>query len=1394
MSKNTTNLPFIPVDSSKKLSAVEEDILKFWNENDIFHKSMENRKTTNTFSGNTNDNSYSFYDGPPFATGLPHYGHIVASVIKDVIPRYWTMKGKYIPRKWGWDCHGLPIENIVEKELGSKTKKEIEELGVEKFNNLCRSKVLEYADEWKKIMNRLGRWADMDDAYRTMDKDFMESVWWTFKQLWDKDLIYYSYRSMHICPRCETTLSQSEVSEGYKDIKDLSVIAKFQLKTGQKILVNSGHTLPWDDNYHEIGDNTYILAWTTTPWTLPGNVALAIDPSQSYVLHKHDDGNYYIIVYNKFKDFFNLAEKENVFLVSGKHAFASRKYFPKLKKDLEKEGYKVTIIDHINSSSPNLKENLKNLKKYNFNNAHIITHSLGASTILKYLNDTTVSLSSLIMIAPTTPGVKFTSTDPQWAKKSGYFDFEVNYTKVCSQINNTPIIIYSTEKTISEQNFKQLGENLNASLIPELNKGHYFESDADNPPNFDIVGDIYDNSTVRDAFNTIKGSALLDLEYKPLWDTYSSNEKLENRKNGWKIVEGVYDKVCFVNTQDGTGVVHIAPAFGEDDMALGKEKDLPFVQHVGMDGVVDKKVEAIGGLNVKPIENPQSTDIEVIKYLAGQGTLFHKEKYEHSYPHCWRCDTPLINYATGSWFVAVTKIKETLLENAKEINWTPEHLKEGRFGKWLEGGRDWSISRQRFWASVMPIWVCNKCEEKKVFGSAENLEEKMGSFFIMRHGEAESNISNIFSCQPNDGFSLTKKGKKDVRKNALELKKQNFDLIISSDIDRAKQTAEIISEITDVKVVFDKNLREVNMGDFHGKNMKNMKDFKDKWNNIADVTFPNGDSWLSLKKRMHLFYDNLFSKYYNKNVLIISHGDPIISLEALLLNSDYLSKLKDLHKNNYPQKAVLRKVKYSLLDLHKHVVDKISFKCEKCGGTMHRVPDVLDTWFDSGSMPYGQAHYPFENKEVFENNFPADFIAEGIDQTRAWFYYLHVIAGGIFEKEAFKNVITNGMVLAEDGQKMAKKLQNYPDPMEMVDTYGADSLKFYLAQSPVVNANDFRFSEKDLAEVARGTFRMLWQSYSFFVMYANVDGWTPLCQGYAGQAPNITNLLDKWLISELHQLIKSVNKEMDNYHLMQATRLFAPFIDNLSNWYIRRSRKRFWKSENDADKNEAYATLHYVLVELSKTIAPFAPFLADEIYKNLTGEESVHLANFPVADDALINSTINKDMTSVREIIKVGLQLRAKNQIKVRQPLSELIIKNEEFRSLASELLEIIEEELNVKDVSIGNASTGGDFVWDNNKEVGLTIEITPELKAEGQAREIIRAIQQMRKEADYQLDDRIRIGYNGLATVFEQFRELIAKETLADEVLSKNISGNDLEKNIEIDSEKVVIQVKKQL
>ena len=976
---------FKKVDAKVSFPKMEEEILKFWDENKIFEESIEQRPV---------DKPYSFYDGPPFATGTPHYGHIVASAIKDTVPRYFAMKGFRVERKWGWDCHGLPIENIAEKELGITHKKEILELGVEKFNEICRSKVLEYVEEWKKVIGRFGRWADMENAYRTMDRDFMESVWWVFKELWDKGLIYESYRTMYICPRCETTLSQSEVAEGYQTVKDLAVTVKFEL-------------------VDEPG--TYLLAWTTTPWTLPGNTALAVGGKIQYVKVRYNnergEAEFFILseaVYEKSKD----------------------KLFPSVKE---------------------LKSNE--------------VHPAPPEVVEKY-----------------------------------------------------------------------------------------------------------------------KGSQLVGKSYRPLFDYYSEDKKLENRENGWKVYAA-----DFVTTDMGTGIAHEAPAFGEEDMELAKEVHLPWIQHVGMDGIMKAEVRDFAGLPVKPKDDSQATDVAIIKYLAHNGLLFAKEKYEHSYPHCWRCDTPLLNYATSSWFVKVTDFKPKMLELAENIHWSPDHIKEGRFGKWLEGARDWSISRQRFWASVMPLWKC-ECGEMRVFGSVADLEAASG-----------------------------------------------------------------------------------------------------------------------------------------------------------------------------------KKVE----DLHKHIVDQITVPCGKCERDMERVPDVLDTWFDSGSMPYAQMHYPFENREKFEQMFPAQFIAEGIDQTRAWFYYQHVIGTAIKEGNAFQNVIVNGIVQAEDGKKMSKKLKNYPDPMEIIEKYGADALRFYLLSSPIVSAENLNFSEKDLGETSRNVFRMLWNSYSFFTTYASIDNWEPKKDAVVSE-----NILDRWMLSELQILIREVNSSMEKYELSRATRAFLPFIDHLSNWYIRRSRKRFWKSEDDLDKEQAYQTLHTVLVTLSKLMAPFTPFLAEEMYKNLTGEKSVHLADYPEANEKLIDEELNVAMKSARQLVTLGLKERADAGIKVRQPLYRAWIHEE----LGDEMEEILKEELNVKGILV-----------DKHVET-LKVDTTLDdaLRLEGEAREIIRAIQEGRKKAGFNVEDRVILHYSGKEKVFEKWSAEIAKEVLATEVKNEALPGAEYFETLDLEGEAFTFTLKR--
>ncbi|MGB9847920.1 MAG: isoleucine--tRNA ligase [Minisyncoccia bacterium] len=951
-------------------SEIEKQIIKFWKENQIFEKSVKK---------DAPKGDYVFYDGPPFATGTPHYGHLVASLMKDIVPRYFTMQGYRVERRWGWDCHGMPIENIVEEKLGIKTKKDIESIGVDKFNEACRQSVLTYAEEWKKVIERFGRWVDMEHPYRTMDPDYMESIWWVFKELWERGLIYEDYKAMHICPRCETTLSQFEVSEGYRDVEDLAVTVKFELNNEPK---------------------TYVLAWTTTPWTLIGNVALAIGENIEYV---------------KF-EIKNSDNLDGIYI-------ASKNYFEKLKTKFESEKLKNSL--------------------------------------------------TLIEVVPV--------------------------------------------------------------------------------------------------------DQLINQKYKPLFDYYL-NKPIANKERLYTI-----QTANFVTVEDGTGVVHIAPAFGEEDMMLGKEKNLPFIQHVGLDGRFKEEVIDFKGLSVKPKEAPTSTDEKVIEFLRNKNLVFDVERYTHSYPHCWRCDSPLLNYATTSLFVKVTEIKPQLLKNAEIINWVPAHLKEGRFGKWLEGAKDWAISRQRYWGSVIPLWVCENCGEKKVIGSIKELEELSGE---------------------------------------------------------------------------------------------------------------------------------------------------------------------------------------KITDLHKHFIDPITFKCEKCGGVMKRIPDVLDCWFESGSMPYAQMHYPFENKEKFEKNFPAEFIAEGVDQTRAWFYYLHVLATALKNSAAFKNVIANGIVLAEDGRKMSKHLKNYTDPYEVLEKYSADAVRYYLTTSQVMKAEDLCFSEKEVDEVFKKVILILLNVLSFYKLYAKNE--------IKDLILPLENVLDVWIVTRLELMKKEMTEAYNEYDLPKANRPIAEFIDDLSTWYVRRSRERF----KDGDE-KAVAVLRYVLMELSKLIAPVMPFLAEYLYKELKGEkESVHLEDWPKVSEALINSESIERMKKTREAVEIGLALRSEAQIKIRQPLKQIQFADEElFNQLYEDL---VKEELNVREIALGSKN------W-------LDTEISPELEEEGILRELTRRINQLRKEKKLSVDDRnvilqVNTDSEKIKNVINKFKEEIKKKCLCQDIRW----GEDKEgEEFEINDEKIFISLK---
>ena len=1094
-----------------KKSAVaerEEEILKFWQERNIFQKTLEKDAPRGEFK---------FFDGPPFANGLPHYGHILAGTMKDFVGRYQTMRGKHVPRRWGWDCHGLPIESVVEKEIGLKSKKDIEDFGLEKFNDIARTKIFTYVDDWKQIVPRMGRFVDMENDYRTMNPTFTESVWWVFKELEKKGLVYEGFKSMHYCPHCGTTLSNFEVSQGYKDITDISVIGKFEL-------------------VDEPG--TYFLAWTTTPWTLPGNVALAVNPEIDYVKIKMGEVKYI------------LAES------------------------------RLSIL------------------------------------------------------------------------KDQYYD--------------------SVEK--------------------------------------------------------IKGEKLVGISYKPLFNYYKMSE-LKNGENGYKVYGA-----DFVTTEDGTGIVHIAPAFGEDDLNLGNANKLPFIQHVDHAGKFKKDVKDFAGLPVKPKENPQAADIEVLKFLSGKGLIFAKEKFTHSYPHCYRCDTPLLNYAKSSWFVEVTKIRKELVEANKKIKWVPKEIGENRFGDWLENARDWAISRERFWGAPIPVWRCHNedCNHKEFIGSIEDLKKRTAKdnrFFVVRHGEAESNVSQILSSNPKTVNHLTDTGRKEAVQAGKNIDGQKIDVIYCSPFMRTKETAEIIADEIGYpkdKIIYDERLHEIFVGVMDGKPDADYQAFFETKKAKFWKTPEGGENYTGVKNRMTEFLYETNEKNDGKNILIVSHNTPIF----LMFAGAYGYGQEEAMKMRIPGKpfienSEIKELKFAPiphnrnyeLDMHRPFIDEIELKCS-CGSKMKRIPEVFDCWFESGSMPYGESHYPFENTDKFEpksnKGFPADFIAEGLDQTRGWFYSMLVLSVALFGESSYKNVIVNGIVLAEDGLKMAKKLKNYTDPMIIANTYGADSLRYYLLSSPAMKAEDLKFSDRGVDEVLKKIVMRLQNVYSFFEMYGGFDA-----EVRGGFGPK--NVLDKWIIARLKETAGEMTKSVENYELDRATRPIADIVEDLSVWYLRRSRDRF-KSEDVDDRYSAMVTTKIVISELSKLLAPSMPFLAEDLYLKITGgmqKESVHLDVWPeylldeMTKDEL--ETIEK-MNETRKVVSLGLEARSKAGIKVRQPLNCLKVKTQK---LTKDYLDLIKDEINVKEVVADEKISG---------EVELDTNITPELKEEGTVREIIRALQEIRK------------------------------------------------------------------
>ena len=1056
------------VDANLNFVDREKQIEKFWNDNDIFKKSMEHRKEGET---------YTFYDGPPTANGKPHIGHVETRTIKDMIPRYQTMKGKFVPRKAGWDTHGLPVELEVEKLLGLNGKEQIEEYGMEPFIKKCKESVWKYKGMWEDFSKTVGFWADMDNPYVTYDDNFIESEWWALKEIWNKNLLYKGFKIVPYCPRCGTPLSSQEVAQGYKTVKERSAVARFKV----------------------IGEDAYFLAWTTTPWTLPSNVALCVNPEETYCKVKAVDGYTYY-----------MAE---------------------------------ALLDTV------------------------------------------------------------------------------------------------------------LGKLLDKDA-PEGTKAY-------------------------EVLETYKGSDLEYKEYEPLFDCAKEIIEKQHKKAHYIVCD------TYVTMTDGTGIVHIAPAFGEDDAAVGRKYDLPFVQLVDGKGELTKETP-YAGVFVK------KADPMVLKDLDEKGLLFDAPKFEHEYPHCWRCDTPLIYYARESWFIKMTAVKDDLIRNNNTVNWIPDSIGKGRFGDWLENIQDWGISRNRYWGTPLPVWEC-ECGHQECIGSRAELAERSG----------------------------------------------------------------------------------------------NPEDAK--------------------------------------------------------------------------------------VELHRPYIDAVTFKCPDCGKEMHRVPEVIDCWFDSGAMPFAQHHYPFENKDVFEKQFPAKFISEAVDQTRGWFYSLMAESTLLFNKAPYENVIVLGHVQDENGQKMSKSKGNAVDPFDALETYGADAIRwyFYTSSAPWIPK---RFSGKLVQEGQRKFMGTLWNTYAFFVLYANIDQFD--ATKYTLDYEKLS-VMDKWLLSKLNSAIKGTDENLANYRIPEAAKVLDEFVDDMSNWYVRRSRDRFWAKGMEQDKINAYMTLYTALVEICKAAAPMIPFMTEEIYQNLVrsinteAPESVHLCDFPAVNEAWIDKELEKNMDEVLKIVVMGRACRNSANIKNRQPIGNMYVKAPNV--LSEYFVEIIEDELNVKKVNFtedvsaytsytfkpqlrtvgpkygkflgqiqkalaeldGNKAmaelkadgvlalpTVSDDVklseedllitmtqmegyvteGDNTVTVVLDTNLTPELVEEGFVRELISKIQTMRKEAGFEVMDKISIYYHAdekVANIFHKYGNDIMGDVLGTEVVAEADSFNTKEDGIyckewNINGEKVLLGVKK--
>ena len=1179
-------------DRQLNLPKREEKILEFWEANKIFEKTLKQTAKGKPFV---------FYEGPPTANGSPGIHHFEARAFKDLIPRYKTMQGFHVERKAGWDTHGLPVEIQVEKELGLKTKRDIERYGIAAFNAKCRKSVWRNIEEWHRFTKRIGYWLDLEHPYITYETSYIESLWWVISEFSKRKLLYQDFKVVPWCTRCETALSTHELGLGYQTVRDRSVYIRFRLKSDER---------KWQ--------NASILAWTTTPWTLPGNVALAVLAEENY----------------------------------------------------------VAIPD---------------------------------------------------------PGEK-----GHWI-------------------------------ILAEKRFRGLVE------------AHAF------PPE-------YRSSIMLDDIDTFKGKDLIGLEYEPLFPV----KELINQKS-----HRVYP-ADFVTMDDGSGVVHTAVMYGEDDYRLGKELGLPTFHTVDESGHF---ISDVGfGLAGKYVKDPK-TEAAIIDSLKDRGLLFKEEQYEHEYPFCWRCGTAVLYYARNAWWAKMSSLRKELIANNEKINWIPDYIKHGRFGEFLKEVRDWAFSRERFWGTPLPIWQCAECKHQEVIGSLEELSKRVGpsknTYLAIRHGESETMMLGIVSSK-RDIYSLTERGRSEIEKATKKLKAKNIDIIISSPVLRARESAEIIARALGKEVIVADELSETNFGILNGKSVEEYQRLYDSLLGYFREAPSGGETLGDVKRRVAELVKRLEEQYDGKTILFVSHNDPIWILSGVGQGLDN-EKIAESHPSNasFIHPAEILEISWNNLprddsgevNLHRPYVDAVEFPCPKCKGVMKRIPEVCDVWFDSGAMPFAQHHFPFEgnpkskilNLESSDLPYPADYICEAIDQTRGWFYTLVAVATALGRGVPFRNVISLGHVLDKNGQKMSKSKGNVIDPWEMIERYGTDTIRwyFYTANAP---GDPKHFDEKDLLLKLRGPLATLWNSFVLFDTY--VDKIQDL--RFKIQGPQ--NVLDRWMAVKLDVLWVSVDTCLKNYDVVSAARKLEEFIiEDFSNWYLRRSRRRFQKPETPSEKDDAASVTAEVLLRLVELMAPFIPFLSEVIYQELKDklaleEESVHLRAWPNPESRIKNKesmNLIYEMDEVRKLAALALAERARAGIKVRQPLAKLTVNRKQLAG-NHELLGVLQDEVNVKEIVIDP---------DLANEIELDTAITPELREEGFARELVRNIQEMRRDAGFAPRHTIHISVTAggdAPAFFDRWKEFIARETHADSIEFAALKHPTVERDVVIDELQLRVAIAK--